>query len=578
MNLTIPQPAKWMRSSPFWIVGAVILLAVILMVLALKNVHREKEFMERALLSQARVLMRSVEAGSRTGMTGMGWGYRQRQLLIEETAQQTDVLYVALVTTDGTLLAHSDPARVGSALSFTLPRANETAFRFTHENREAFEVTRAYEPWFRQRGGGSWETCSFNNHSSERNLFIVVGLDTSPFKEAQRQDTRQMGLLSGVLFVLGGAGFLSLFWAQNYWSARSSLQDMRAFTSTLINQMPVGLLATNAEGRIRKANEAARNILRQNGNMDGFIHDFPCFASIVERLRREERIPEQEIHCLVNGGERVPLLVNAAVLRDAEGKESGQVYLFTDITAIKHLEEQLRRSERLASLGNLAAGVAHEIRNPLSSIKGFAAILGERFKKDEESRQLADVMVREVDRLNRVVTELLDFARPTDLQKRLCACREILESSFRLVGPDAHDQGVVLESTVIPEDLLMDVDPDRFIQVLLNLYLNALHAMVEGGKLEVRIAREGERAVWTIADSGTGIPAEHLPHVFDPYFTTKPSGVGLGLANVHKFVEAHGGEIEVASEPGAGTTFRIALPLPRESQTTSFTGEAGKAA
>jgi len=509
-------------------------------------------------------------------MTGMGWGYRQQQLLIEETAQQADVLYVALVTSEGTVLAHSDPAQVGSSLSFTLPRAAETASRFVHEERESFEVARVYEPWFRQRGGGSWEMCSFNNYAPVKNLFIVVGLDPSPFEEAQRQDTRQMGLLSGILFVLGGAGFLSLFWAQSYWSARTSLQDMRAFTSTLINQMPVGLLATNEEGRIRKANEAARNILRQNGKLEGSIHDFPCFAPIAERLRREERVPEQEIHCLVNGGERVPLLVNAAVLRDAEEKESGQVYLFTDITAVKHLEERLRRSERLASLGNLAAGVAHEIRNPLSSIKGFATILGGRFKKDEGSQQLAEVMVREVDRLNRVVTELLDFARPTELQKRLCACRDILENSLRLIGRDADEQGVALESSVTPDDLLMNADPDRFTQILLNLYLNALHAMGEGGKLKVIVAREAEKVVWSIADSGSGISPEHLPHVFDPYFTTKPSGVGLGLANVHKFVEAHGGEVEVASEAGRGTTFRIALPLLHESRTTSLTGEAGK--
>ncbi len=560
MDIKIPRSSGWVRFSPWWIIGAVVILAAVLLVISIKNVHRERAFMEKALLSQAKTLMRSVEAGSRTGMMGMGWGYRQQQLLVEEIAQQSDVLYVALATPEGRVVAHSDPSQVGAILPVSLPEPGKTAQRFMEEEREAFMVAKAYEPWLRQRGGGSWEMCSFNNYGPVKNLFIVVGLDPTPFEEAQQQDFRQMALLSVTLFLVGGAGLLSLFWAQSYRSARSSLQDMRVFTSTIINQMPVGLLATDEAGQIRKTNDAARTILKCADRLDGSIADLSFFSPLVEQLKREERISEREVLCPINGTERVPILVSAAVLRDGEDKKVGEVLLFTDITAIKELEERLRRSERLAGLGKLAAGIAHEIRNPLSSIKGFATILGGRYKHDEGSRKLTEVMVSEVERLNRVVTELLEYARPTELQKRLISVKEIAESSLRLISEDAGRQGISIELSEVREDLQIEADPDRFTQVLLNLYLNALQAMKGGGILRITVSREQDHVVWTISDTGAGISPEHLPHVFDPYFTTKPEGVGLGLANVHKLVEAHGGEVRAASTLGAGATFRIVIP------------------
>lgn len=170
-------------------------------------------------------------------------------------------------------------------------------------------------------------------------------------------------------------------------------------------------------------------------------------------------------------------------------------------------------------------------------------------------------MVSEVERLNRVVTELLDYARPTELRKRRVDVRHVVEHSLRLIDAEVVKQGIVIESSAIPERLEIEIDEDKFTQVLLNLYLNAVQAMDGGGALRVSVCRQGNQVVWTVSDTGSGIPPEHLAHVFDPYFTTKPGGVGLGLANVHKLVEAHGGEIHVTSTPGKGTAFRIVLPI-----------------
>lgn len=561
MTVGNANPNRWTWFSPWLIIGSVCLLAGILLFLTIKNVHREKEFTERALLSQANVLMRSVEAGSRTGM-GMGWGFRQHQLLMEETAQQSDVLFLALVTPSGKIVAHSDPREIGKTLALAFPKPGETSHGFVEKSERRFEVMRSFQPMHRQRGRGrgSMDSCDGGPPWQQKDLFILVALDPTPFDEASRQDTHQNLVLFGIMLLIGAAGFISLVWAQHFRQARSHLQDIRALTTTVLNQMPVGLVITGLDGRIQKTNEAAMHILQYPGQLSGRkIDDFPCFLPVADRLKKEGAMVEQEIHCRLGYSTAVPLLVKAALIRDGVQRTSGHLFLFSDMTGIKQLEEQLRRSERLASLGRLAAGVAHEIRNPLSSIKGFATILAGRFKEDERSRELAGVMVQEVERLNRVVTELLNFAKPTEIHRQRISCKELVQGSLRLVEKDATQQAVSIKSLVDPEDLQLEVDPDRFSQLLLNLYLNAIHSMREGGLLEVSARRVNGDTVIRVSDSGMGISPEHLPHVFDPYFTTKPQGVGLGLANVHKFVEAHGGEIEVESTPDKGTQFTIRL-------------------
>lgn len=565
MSVRCLHPKRWLWFSPWMIIGSVCILAAILVILAVENIHREKEFMMKTLLSQANVLIDSLEASNRTGMMGMGWGQPQIQLLMEETAQQPDILYLTIVSSTGRVVADSQTDRVGKILPFVAPQPGQIIQRFVNEGRASFEVIRAYQPWRRQRGRAPWGmSCAFPRTASDsRDLYIMVGLDPSPFEAARRQDLQQTILLFGVMFLAGAAGLISLLWAHYYRSARCSLQEIRAFTSTLVGQMPVGLLTINRDGQIQRTNEAAQQILRSN-ELNGKIENFACFVPIVTRLQEQEAIVEEEIRYPVDGTESVHLLVNASAIRDGERQISGYAFLFTDISNIKQLEEQLRRSERQAALGKLAAGVAHEIRNPLSSIKGFAKILAGKFAEGEHGRKIAGVMEQEVERLNRVVTELLNFARPTELKKQTCSVNRLVEDTLRLVESDATHRGVKIEATVIPEGLKVEVDPHRFTQILLNLCLNALQAMEGDGVLKIEASCQEEEVVFKVIDSGAGIAPEHLAHIFDPYFTTKPHGVGLGLANVHKLVEAHGADIQVRSTVGEGTNFTIRLPAEEE--------------
>jgi len=261
-------------------------------------------------------------------------------------------------------------------------------------------------------------------------------------------------------------------------------------------------------------------------------------------------------------GRTIPLEVIATTLREENSDFAGHVILFRDMTEVRRLKEEIARSRRLASLGNLAAGVAHEIRNPLSSIKGFATWFRERYRDNPEDRETADVMIREVDRMNRVITQLLEFAQPLAMNRVPTLLPAVIRHALKMVEGEARNKGIALE-TDLPAEIgenPIPLDADRMTQVFLNLYLNALAAMEAGGILRVSLTRRDEQTVQIIiADTGSGIPKEDLPRVFDPYFTTRSSGTGLGLAIVHKIVEAHGGEVRLESEPGQGTTVTILL-------------------
>ncbi len=245
---------------------------------------------------------------------------------------------------------------------------------------------------------------------------------------------------------------------------------------------------------------------------------------------------------------------------------------------VRLLEEEMRRKEKLAAIGNLAAGVAHEIRNPLSSIKGYATYFGQRFPEGSEDRKAAAVMVREVERLNRVITDLIGLSRPTDVHALPTEILPVLEHSLHLLRQDAEKKDVELHirrpKRPLPKVLL---DVDRFGQALLNICLNALEAMPQGGALHISPSLYNQNFLaLEIKDTGIGIPQKHLSHIFDPYFTTKGQGTGLGLAMVHKIIEAHGGEISVQSRCAQaeknsealhqeiGTVFRLLLPLAKE--------------
>ena len=221
---------------------------------------------------------------------------------------------------------------------------------------------------------------------------------------------------------------------------------------------------------------------------------------------------------------------------------------------------RMLRADRLATIGELAAGAAHEIRNPLTSIKSSLQYLESRCRDDTE-KKLLGVALRETDRIDETLAALLSFSRPSEIRKEPCDLVVLLEESVALVSLQARAKGVEVRKSLPPAPVVVEADGSQLKQVFLNVFLNAVQAMEGGGALSVEALRAGSgRPLVRVTDTGPGIPEEALEKVFDPFFTTKKGGTGLGLSICYTIVKAHGGEIEVRSGLGEGTTVLVSLP------------------
>ena len=542
----------------------------------------------RLLVEKGAALIRSFEAGARTGMKGMmgrqAADFRLQRLLAE-MAQLPDIVHIIVADADGIVLAHNDPAKIGALYGTDLDLKRISQSQNIHwrqistpEGNGTFEVFRQFRPLRgpipRAHGmmmhdprrtppmGPGWGL-------EETPEVIFVGLNTGAIEAARQQDARHTMIMGVILLLIGFAGVVFLFLAQAYRQTRTSLSRVRAFSDNLVANMPMGLVATDADGKVASFNQTAESVLRiSHEEVIGKSHQAVLpepLGRIIETLRGGKDVIEQEIQCPVSQN-AVPLEVIATSLTEKDGTLLGHVLLFRDLTQIQELEKEVLRSQRLASIGRLAAGVAHELRNPLSSIKGFATYFKDRYQDVPQDQQTATIMIQEVERLNRVISQLLEYARPMTIDPKPTSIRSLIHDTLRLVEGDARQKGIRMDQNV-PEDVgEMPMDPDRFKQVLLNLYLNGLEAMEPGGTLSVTAerTRDPNSVQLIVSDTGRGIAPEDLAHVFDPYFTTKSSGTGLGLAIAHKIVESHNGQISIQSERDKGTTVVISLPIQEE--------------
>lgn len=365
------------------------------------------------------------------------------------------------------------------------------------------------------------------------------------------------------------------------------LEHLNLHLSSLFRHMREGVVSVDNQGRVTAVNEAAKKILGdiETGQPSDALT--PEVAEVLdETLRRQRPVRDFECEIVDPEGETVPVIMSASCLRTPGNGVSGAVALIYDLSQVKILEENVIRADRLSSIGTLAAGMAHEIKNPLVSIKTFTQLLLNRYNDPDFRETFKDVVPHEVDRIDTIVTRLLDFARPRPVAFDEQNIRKIVEEVLALVENQIHNAGVSLSTSFPEEDLEIIGDEQQLHQVFLNLVLNAVEAMENCEDATLRIEAqighmrlrsrgvpgmaETECVRIVVSDSGCGIAAESLQDLFTPFFTTKAEGCGLGLAVVHGIVEEHNGHIDVTSTPGEGTTFCVALPLAGRLESTEI--------
>jgi two-component system sensor histidine kinase PilS (NtrC family) len=375
--------------------------------------------------------------------------------------------------------------------------------------------------------------------------------------------------------------FLSGYLAERLRKTRQELreksidfEDLRTLQEHILRSVGSGIFTMDLQGAIASWNPAAEQI-------SGYTYDEiksrwkEVFGESIKAIfghtdALKERPFNFDGQIVKKDGSTAILGLTASLLKDDVNIVRGIILIFQDITKIVKMEEQVRRQERLATVGSLAAGIAHEIRNPLASLSGSIQMLRGEADLTGDNKRLMDIVVRETDRLNTIITEFLEYARPKTAQTEKIGLQPMLDETIMLLKNSKDFIGSIHISRSIDPSIILKGDAQRLRQVFWNLLINACQAMPNGGAITISaipFLKPDDDTTWceiVISDTGQGIATEHLKKIFDPFITTKEGGTGLGLAVVYRILEDHQGTITVNSEPGKGTQFIIRLPMMEE--------------
>lgn len=530
----------------------------------LENLTRAQAVMEGFLRDKGETIIRSLEAGSRT--------YRMHRMsednplytFIEENGKAEGIVFIRLSGLDGAILHQTgDSSAVQQSEENSHPLPSLHLHTRDGSDGGVYVMTRVFR-------SGPFVGGMPTMHAGTPDLpvadpagneaLISIGLSTGQFEAARKQDQHHTLFMAALLFLVGSAGIYFLFLYHRLWLTKASLADMKLYADNVFASIPVGVVTLDRENRVVSCNQKSEEILgRSSDSLCGIGLDgiFSGDAPVFEELCADGL--DHDAQCVGADGVVVPVSINGSNLANHDGGKIGKVMIIKDMRLIRDMEMQLERSRRMAALGRMAAGIAHEIRNPLGTLRGFAHFFGRQPGASEEAKSYADLMVSEVDRLNNTVSGLLQFARPREPQMQPVKLDELLAKTAALMASDLAGRGLRFQCRT-DTGIGCTGDPDLLLQVLMNLLKNSISATAEGGEISLTAVDDGQAVRITVDDSGCGMNEQEQERMFDPFFTTKNTGTGLGLTVSHRIVEQHKGLFEIRSNPGAGTTITLIFP------------------
>jgi two-component system sensor histidine kinase PilS (NtrC family) len=388
-------------------------------------------------------------------------------------------------------------------------------------------------------------------------------------------EMRSMSFL--FLLVFNNLAFLIVAWLAGFFSDQLgllgeklevqnlSLRTIQKLNESIVETIPSGLVNTNLTGEILRSNLGATRILGRELQAGDRIQDvLPALSTMVfpEGVSRPQELqfhrgPHSEVY---NSEDEMLLRVTRLTQESIGLSESTYLYILEDLSQVRHLEAAVRQSEKMAAVGQLAAGIAHEIRNPLTGISGSIELLSQSSNNDDD-RKLTKIILREIDRLNNLISEFLDFAKPEKVSHNPVDLGLVVKEVLAL-AKSHQPPGLELDLHIEVPSAVRG-NGDKLKQAILNIVINAYQAMGSVAKPQLKISTEtlSDRLVLRLSDTGSGMSEEVQRRVFEPFMTTKPKGTGLGLAITHKILENHGAGVVVESALGRGTEFKISFPL-----------------
>ncbi|MCB9493808.1 MAG: hypothetical protein H6681_00005 [Desulfobacteraceae bacterium] len=577
------------------IAGMIAILGAVFTYVTYRDLNNKKDHLRKMMINRGEAIIDSFEAASREISSG---DYRRKfwiQKLLIETSRLTAVKYIFIASPEGKILARSNIADTNYAeledfarskkpnknLSWELlvKPESETLLLFRklspsflpdkYEPKDPDSMRKHHERMNRMHNMGiekpQGPVIRFFYRDSEilqynpKDLSIFMALDMDMVYQSNLTSNEETIYTGIMLFSLSCAGIFLLFFIQNYRSAKISLGRAKKFTGAVIDAMPAGFITTNIEGEVISFNNAAVKIFETPEKIEEFTSDLKNETDFTNTIHEKTK----EIEITINlPKSKKHLDINISFINAGADEKPGFLVLIKDETEKNALKKEITLNERLATVGKLAAGVAHEIRNPLSSIKGFSTCIKENPENFSQSIQISKMIINEVERLDKVVGQLLDFAKPVNLIKEQVILSQLVSETLQLVEREASENEIEI-IRLFHNDPLLEIDRDKIKQVFLNILYNALESINEKGRIAIELNSDDEKAVLKFTDSGGGISEDSMPHIFDPYFTTKPAGTGIGLAISRNIILAHNGKIYAESSKNSGTTFYIEFPKER---------------
>ena len=403
-----------------------------------------------------------------------------------------------------------------------------------------------------------------------RNSYLVVGVNLEGYYSRLSQTRRRIILNYSIIMALVLFGIYVIFKLQETYIVKKTLNEMKVYTSKLLETMDNAVISVDNKGIVKTFNRKSEEIFNKKKeeilkkDCQEVLNLNILGESIFKKCLLEKKNISQEIILEEKGLKKKILELNSSFLTNESGEITGVVAVIRDVTEIKDLNEEVARHKRLAALGKLSAGIAHEIRNPLSSIRGLAQFVYNSFSKTDERKEDLNTIIQEVDRLNKLVVQVLDFAKLKKPSLTRFSLNDLIRKIAELFKLEIKDKQVKFSLELSPDISQIQADEDQVKQILMNVIINAIQAIPKKGEVKIKTEKallKGEPTIkLIIEDSGIGITEKDFNQIFDPFFSTKEKGSGLGLSIVYKLVEAHQGEIKVESKEGKGTKIVIFLP------------------
>jgi two-component system sensor histidine kinase PilS (NtrC family) len=408
-------------------------------------------------------------------------------------------------------------------------------------------------------------------------LFILESQEILPTGLEGRVGEPPSGGRVAYLLALNYVVFFAIAWLSGYLAEQlrqagrelkrteGDLEKLEVLNRDIVISMRSGLMAVDLRGAVSLLNPVAEQILGCPAHQvlgRPAAEVFPAVAGLLEKMSKgdPEIMQRQEVqHQRSEDRLAIPVGLTLSVLKNPDGRDAGILVHMQDLSDQKQMEALVKRAERMAALGVMAAGIAHEVRNPLASISGAVQMLSVEENLDGEDRRLMEIVKRETERLNLLISDFLLYARPREPQPRKCSLKDLVEETVS-VFQRSTDEGDTKVNCHLDE-VESAVDPDQIRQVLWNLLTNAARAVDGAGEVQIHLkARDGGGVQIEVADNGPGVPEDLRLKIFEPFFTTREEGSGLGLATVSRIIEAHRGSIELECPAGGGSRFIVRLP------------------